>query len=374
MQQTIHVGIVGFGMSAQVFHAPFIGTIPGFTFHAVVERHQSLAQEKYPEVIRYTSLEAMLRDDMIDLVVITTPNNTHYPYALQALQAGKHVVLEKPFTNTSAEATQLIAAARQANKVLSVYQNRRYVSDFRTIVELLQQQMLGDVHEYECHFDRYRPEAKPNAWREKATPGSGILYDLGSHLIDQALCLFGLPLFVTADIKLQRPHAQTDDYFDIRLDYGFTKAILKASMLVREMGPRYMIQGTKGSFIKYGDDPQEAQLKAGVLPTTAHWGLENPEDAGLLHTETNGEVVRKKIASYAGNFGDYYRNLFATITHGAPLLEQPAHGYNTIRIIELALESSREKKTLPATGLLDIEYPFNLPPSNNKTDQFYELQ
>jgi scyllo-inositol 2-dehydrogenase (NADP+) len=361
MQKTINVGIVGFGMSAQVFHAPFVSTVPRFRFHAVVERSTSLAATTYPGVITYRSFDEMLQDDTIELVVITTPNETHFPFSMQALAAGKHVVLEKPFTNTTAEAQQLLDAVQQYNKVLSVYHNRRYVSDFRTIVDILQQKQLGEVHEYECHFDRYRPEAKPNAWREKATPGSGILYDLGSHLIDQALCLFGIPNTITADIKMQRPHAIIDDYFDIRLDYGYTKAILKASMLVREMGPRYMLQGTKGSYIKSGDDPQEALLKEGVAPTGKNWGTEPAGIEGILHTEMDGEVVRKILASKQGNFGDYYRNLYATLVEGKPLLEKPEHGFNTIRIIELALQSSKEKRTIDITGMKQAAYPFSLP-------------
>jgi predicted dehydrogenase len=303
----------------------------------------------------------MLQDEAIDLVVITTPNDTHFPYALQALQAGKHVVLEKPFTNTMEEAQQLVDAARQSKAILSVYQNRRYVSDFRTIVELLHKDMLGPIHEYECHFDRYRPEAKPAAWREEPLPGSGILYDLGSHLIDQALCLFGLPQYITAEVKLQRPHARIDDYFDLRLDFGFTKAILKSSMLVREMGPRYMVHGTRGSYIKSGDDPQEALLKEGALPNTAGWGAEPAGIEGLLHTEKDGHIIREHIPSLPGNFGDYYRNLYNCIVNGAPLLEKPEHGFNTIRIIELALQSSREKRTVPVTGVMDAPYPFQLP-------------
>lgn len=361
MEKIINVGIVGFGMSAQVFHAPFLNILPGYKLRAFVERRGNLSAEKYPGTITYRSFDEMLQDNAIDLVVVTTPNETHFPYSMQALKAGKHVVLEKPFTNTTEEARQLLEAAAQSEGVLSVYQNRRYVSDFRTIVSLLQQHALGDVHEYECHFDRYRPDPKPNAWREAPTPGSGILYDLGSHLIDQALCLFGLPQYITADIKMQRPHAQTDDYFDLRLDYGYTKAILKASMLVREMGPRYMIQGTLGSYIKSGDDPQEALLKAGAVPNTADWGKEPVGMEGLLHTEINGEVVRKKLPSFAGNFGDYYRHLYDSIVNGTPLPEKAEHGYNTIRLIELAFQSSREKRTLPVTGMMEAEYPFELP-------------
>jgi len=353
--------MVGFGMSAQVFHAPFVHTVPGFRFHAVVERKTSLAAISYPGIITYRSFEETLQDAEIDLVVITTPNETHFPFSMQALAAGKNEVLEKPFTNTTTEAQQLLNTVHQYNKVLSVYHNRRYVSDFRTIVEILQQKQLGDVHEYECHFDRYRPEAKPNAWREKAIPGSGILYDLGSHLIDQALCLFGIPKNITAEIKLQRPHANIEDYFDIRLDFSFAKAILKSSMLVREMGPRYMIHGTKGSYIKSGDDPQEALLKDGVIPLGDDWGKEPAGIEGILHTEKNGVVVRELLASKQGNFGDFYRRLYDTLVNGKPLTEKPEHGFNTIRIIELALQSSHEKRTIEVTGMKQAAYPFSLP-------------
>jgi predicted dehydrogenase len=361
MEKTINLGIVGFGMSAQVFHAPFVTTVPGFRFHAVIERNTTLAEKTYPGIITYRSFEEMLQDVAIDLVVITTPNETHFPFSMQALAAGKHVVLEKPFTNTTAEAQQLLDAVHQYNKVLSVYHNRRYVSDFRTIVEILQQKQLGDVHEYECHFDRYRPEAKPNAWREKAAPGSGILYDLGSHLIDQALCLFGIPKAITAEIKMQRPHAIIEDYFDVRLDYGFATAILKSSMLVREMGPRYMVHGTLGSYIKSGDDPQEALLKQGAVPVGEDWGKEPAGMEGIIHTERNGEVVRELVASKQGNFGDYYRRLYDTLVYGKPLTEKPEHGFNTIRMIELAIQSNNEKRTIEVTGMKQVSYPFSLP-------------
>ena len=168
----------------------------------------------------------------------------------------------------------LVELSKTTNRVISPFHNRRYVADFRTMQQIVQQNLLGDIHEFEGRFDRYRPDPKPNAWREEAQPGSGILYDLGPHLIDQALCLFGLPKTITADIRLQRPHAKVDDFFDVQLDYGFTKVTLKAGMLVREPGPRYLIHGTKGSFIKWGDDVQEALLKQGILPAATDWGME----------------------------------------------------------------------------------------------------
>ncbi|HMH34387.1 MAG TPA: oxidoreductase [Puia sp.] len=354
--QPIKVGMVGYGIAAQVMHLPFISTMEEYQLVSVLERHNNLSQEKYPFVRLVRTIDDMVSDAELDLIVITSPNDTHFPYAEKALLAGKHVVLEKPFTITTDEARALVDLSKRTSKVLSVFHNRRYVGDFLTMKKILHEKLLGEVAEYEGHYDRYRPEAKPNAWREEPIPGSGILYDLGSHLIDQALYLFGIPQTVTADVRRQRPHARVDDYFDLRLDYGFTKVILESSMLVREMGPRYMIHGTKGSFIKYGEDPQEALLKAGVLPNIPHWGEEPADFWGLLHTEIEGKVIKEKYPTLRGSFGFYYLNLYKTIAEGQPLKEKPEHGFNTIRMIELALESSAKKSTISCTGFMDVKY------------------
>lgn len=351
----IKTGLVGYGMAAQVMHAPFLYTSPHYEVVSVMERHREASKALFPAVQVVRTLEELLNTD-IDLVIITTPNDTHVPYTLQALEAGKHVVLEKPFTITSQDAQLLIDAAKKAGATLSVFHNRRYVADFLTMRQVLQQQLLGEVHEFEAHYDRYRPEPKPNAWREEKKPGSGILYDLGPHLIDQAFCLFGLPKHITADIRTQRAHALVDDYFDLRLDYGFTKVILKAGMLVREHGPRYVIHGTAGSFIKYGEDPQEALLKTGQLPTAADWGAEPMEMYGLLHTTVNGKEFKDKYPSLKGGFGLYYQNLYETLVNRKPLSEKPEHGFNTIRLVELALESHRLQATIPCEGLKEVSY------------------
>lgn len=355
MQKIIKVGIVGYGMSAKVFHAPFLKVLPQFEVVSVLERHNEDSKEMFPEVQVVRSMEELLQTD-IDLVVITTPNETHYPYTEQSLNAGKHVVLEKPFTITSAEAKDLVELANKSDKILSVYQNRRYVSDYLTIKDILSKNLLGEVHEFEAHYDRYRAEAKPNAWREEAKPGSGILYDLGAHIIDQSFCLFGLPAAITADVRMQRPHARVDDYFDLRLDYGSLKVILRAGMLVREPGPRYMIHGTKGSFIKYGEDTQEAHLKAGELPTSPDWGSEAAEMYGLLHTEVDGKIIKERVPSFKGDYGKYYEDLYETIVNGAPLKVTPEQGYNTIRLIELAFESTQKRCTVECTGFIYVEY------------------
>jgi scyllo-inositol 2-dehydrogenase (NADP+) len=350
-------GVVGFGVAAQFMHLPFIITNPEFQLHSILQRHGNEAKEKYPSVQIFRNLDEMLADDRLELVVITTPNDTHFDYSRRSLLAGKHVVLEKPFTINSSDAKKLIELASGINRILSVYQNRRYVSDFRTIRQLLNQKMLGEIVEFEAHYDRYRPERRPAAWREQNTPGSGILYDLGAHLIDQAFCLFGLPLHITADIRIQRPDAKATDYFELWLHYDFTKVILKAGMLVREPGPRYSIHGTKGSFIKSGEDPQEVLLRKGALPESPDWGHESAEIYGLLHTEINGRIVNEKYPSLAGNYGDFYRDLYNTIRRGDTLKVKPEHGYNTIRLIELATESNDKKATITCTNLIDIEYP-----------------
>ncbi|HLK27442.1 MAG TPA: Gfo/Idh/MocA family oxidoreductase, partial [Puia sp.] len=332
------------------------GSMLEYELHSVLERHNNDSQQGYPYVKVVRSFEELISVPEIDVVVITTPNSTHFEYAQKALVAGKHVVLEKPFTITSADAKGLIEISQKANRILSVFQNRRYVCDFLTIKKILSEKLLGDVVEFESHYDRYRAEAKPNAWREKNEPGSGILYDLGSHLIDQALYLFGIPKTVTADVRLQRPHAKVDDYFDLRLDYGFTKIILESGMLVREPGPRYMIHGMKGSFIKSGEDPQEELLKAGAIPNTPDWGKEAEENWGILHTEIDGKIIRERYPSFNGNFGYYYKNLYETIRNGMPLKEKPEHGFNTIRMVELALESNQKKCTIECTGFIQSNY------------------
>jgi scyllo-inositol 2-dehydrogenase (NADP+) len=350
-------GVVGYGAAAQFMHLPFIVTNPKFQLQTILQRKGNEAQEKYPSVKIVRSLDEMLADESLELVVITTPNDSHFEYAWRALEAGKHVLLEKPFTITSADAKKLIVQSEKKNRILSVYQNRRYVSDFLTIRQLLKENVLGEIVEFEAHYDRYRPEQRPNAWREENTPGSGILFDLGAHLIDQAFCLFGLPRFVTADIRIQRPHARTTDYFELWLDYDFTKVILKSGMLVREPGPRYAIHGRLGSFIKSGEDPQEALLRKGVLPIASDWGLEGEDIFGLLHTEINGKIIKEKYPSLAGSYGFFYDDLYNTIVKKEPLKVKPEHGFNTIRLIELATESNEKKCRVACTDLIDITYP-----------------
>lgn len=351
----IRTALVSFGISSRTFHAPFLTTMPGYSLDAVVERNSDLAAGKYPGIRTYRSLEALLAEDDIELVVITAPNDTHHPYAKACLEAGKHVVVEKPFTIRSSEALELCRLSERKGRICSVYHNRRYVADFLTMRDILQQGMLGELHTFTAHYDRYRPDPRTYGfWREFPEPGAGVLYDLGSHLIDQSLVLFGAPRAVLADIRRQKPYSQVDDYFDIQLDYGFLRVTLHSSMLVREMGPRYQLHGTRGSFLKYGEDPQEDRLKAGELPIGDDWCREDEASHGLLHTELEGEIVRRKWPSKKGDFRLYYRNLHRAIRHGEPLRETPQHGHNVVRMIELAFESSEKRAWVDVEGLIPV--------------------
>jgi scyllo-inositol 2-dehydrogenase (NADP+) len=280
------------------------------------------------------------------LVVVNTPNATHFSYARAALQAGKHVIVEKPFTVTTAEADELIALAKTRQRQISVYQNRRYDSDFRTIQKVLSQGWLGHIIEAEFHFDRYREQLSPKLHKEIPGPGAGIVYDLGAHLIDQALVLFGMPSAIFADIATMRPISQVDDYFELLLYYPRCRVRLKGSYQVREALPGYILHGSKGSFIKPRTDVQETMLQAGHLPTGQDWGKEPESDRGLLHGVVNGEVVRQWIPSLQGNYLDYYEAVWQALVHNAPLPVAAAEGKQVIQIIEAAFYSSQEKKVI----------------------------
>ena len=348
MNQPLQVGLLGFGMSGRLFHAPFIASVPGLRLKKIkANRPESikLALQRYPDAEVVATEQDILSDASIDLVVVATANPTHYSLAKAALLAGKHVLVDKPFTITSEEADELIALAAAKQKILTVYQNRRWDSDFKTIKKVLNARLLGNLVEYEAHFDRFRSTIKPDTWKEESLPGAGILYDLGSHLIDQTLLLFGEPLEVYADIRTQRQGSQVPDYFEVVLYYENLKAILKAGMLVREVGPHFILHGDRGSFTKYGMDVQEADLKAGSFPTAApDWGTEPENLWGILNTELDGLLVRGKITSEQGDYSGLYQNVSNAIRGQEALEVRPEQARNTIRVIELAMRSSQEKR------------------------------
>jgi len=333
-------------MSGWVFHAPFINLHPGFTFHSVWERSKNLAKQKYPDVIVRNSYEDLLSDKDVELVVVNTPNYTHYDYAKKALLAGKHIIVEKPFTITTTEAKELIDLAKEKNKMIAVFQNRRNDSDFKTVKKVVEQNLLGDIVEAEIHYDRYNQLLSPKLHKEVPGPGTGILYDLGSHLIDQALQLFGMPQAVFADLAITRPISKVEDYMEVLLFYPNLRVRIKGGYLVRELLPAYILHGSKGSFLKSRADVQEAMLQASVLPTAPGYGIEPDSEQGLLHTEKDGKVIREHIISEKGNYFNFYDGIYEAIRNNAPSPVPATDALKVIGIIENAYKSNAEKRVI----------------------------
>lgn len=340
----VRVGLIGYGFAGATFHAPIIGAVPGLELAAVVTTKPEAVRHDHPQaaVAVYADAQQLFDDPAIDLVVVATPNESHEPLARRALLAGKHVVVDKPFTIASREADELIALAQRRGRLLSVYHNRRWDSDFRTVRKLVEAGTLGELYSFEAHYDRHRP-AIGGRWREQNLPGSGTLYDLGAHLIDQALVLFGPPEWLWADVAIQRQGTQAPDYFHLALGYGRLKAILHSGMLVAGSGPRYQLHGLAGSFAKTGFDPQEEALKRGGRPGDPGWGAEDPSIFGTLTTVGgDGRTEARPHPSETGAYEAYYLGMAAAIRGEAHVPVRAEDAANTIRIIERAMESSRE--------------------------------
>jgi predicted dehydrogenase len=333
----IPVGLVGFGIAGRIFHAPVIRSVPGLHLSCIVQRSGDSAREKYPDVRVVRSADDLLADGSIRLVVIATPNVSHVELAKRCLLAGRDVVVDKPFTNTFREAQELLA--RSEGRLLSVYQNRRWDGDFLTVRKLLGSGVLGRLALFESHYDRYRLARRPGQWREDDGPGSGVLFDLGPHLVDQALTLFGMPEAIAADVRIERDDAVVDDAFDILLRYPKLTVLLRATMLACTAGPRFVLNGTLGTYIKYGMDPQEDALKEGGEPGTPGWGEEDPKHWGTL-TLAGGDP--RQIQTEPGDYREFYANVRDAILLKAPLAVTAQQGARVIRLLELARESSKE--------------------------------
>lgn len=347
MSGPIHVGLIGYGYAGKTFHAPIITSVPGLQLTKVVERRWRESQKRYPWVEVVTDVRHLYDDEQIDLIVVTTPSTNHVEFVRDALLAGKHVVVEKPFTVSSADADDLIKLAASRGKVLSVFHNRRWDADFRTIQKIVHEGLIGSVVECEFHWDNFRPEVH-GGWRESDVPGAGVLYDLGVHFLDQAVCLFGVPDTITADVRKSRPNARNHDYFDIVLGYNGKKVILKSSRYVREIGPRYTLHGTLGSFVKYGIDPQEEALIRGETPITSRaWGSEPRARWGTINTSVGSLHVTGLLETMPGAYQDYYQNICDHISGKAELAVTADEARTAIRLIELALQSHEEQRTLP---------------------------
>ena len=314
----------------------------------IVQRGGDTAAAAYPSVRVVPSVEDMLADDSIRLVVVSTPNASHLPIARQCLLAGRDVVIDKPFALSSGEAAELIQLARTQGRLLSVFQNRRWDGDFLTVRKLLDEDRLGEIVLFESHYDRYRLAPRLHAWREDGSAGGGVLLDLGSHLADQALVLFGLPHSVWANVRRERSGAQSDDAFDVYLQYGTHARVgvwLRATCLARAPGARFTVLGTKGTFRKMGTDPQEARLIAGDRYSSRPWGAEGPEHWGTLTLDENGDAVSAQLPTLAGDYREFYRNVRDAL-HGEVLAVTPLEAWQTMRVLEMAAESSSTGRTI----------------------------
>ncbi len=338
MNRPIQTAIIGYGKAAQIFHVPLLKSSDDFDVISVLQRTKSDAKKDFPDGKIVRDLKDLLKDDAVELVIITTPNHYHFEQAFEALSADKHVVVEKPFTVTSDEAEKLIRLAQSKKRVLTAFQNRRWDGDFLTIKKLIHEKAVGRVVEFESAFNRFRNFLRDDAWKEKDLPGSGIMYDLAPHLVDQAVLLFGMPEKVFADIRAQRG-GDADDWFEINFYYPGFKAKLKAGMLVPEHSPRMILRGEKGTYIKYGLDLQEQALADGNMPDSENWGQESEKHWGTLYKEVNGEITTQKVETVAGNYPAFYKELAYAIRNKQTPPVIPDTAKKVIKLLELAKES-----------------------------------
>jgi len=375
----IGVGVIGYGLGGRVFHAPFVSAVPGLKLVSIMQRTGDEAAKAYPSVRIDRSLDDLLADPSIELAVVSTPNETHFALATKALEAGKHVVIDKPFAATSAEALALAALAKKQGLLVIPFHNRRWDGDFLTVKKLIAESAVGRLVTFESHFDRFRPTARENTWKEAANPANGMLFDLGPHLVDQALALFGAPAAITASVRADRDHSDIEDVFDITLHYPAAHgssasaesptsgpgslgqktllAYCRASYLACINGPRFTLHGTHGSYQKFGLDPQEPALVGGAKvptlgsPDSDAW-LEEKESAwGKLVVAPNPSdptiLVERQVRTLPGDYRGFYSNVRDAILGAAPLAVTPEDAYRVIKLLELARVSSAEARTLP---------------------------
>ncbi|MEI6059985.1 MAG: Gfo/Idh/MocA family oxidoreductase [Bacteroidota bacterium] len=343
--RVLNVGIIGFGLSGQVFHAPFIEANPHFNLHTIVTAG-AIASQKYPAAKVTTSFEETLGDPEIDILIICTPNSMHYLQAMAALKGGKHVVVEKPLAVSTKEAEALIDTARKTGKQLFPFHNRRWDGDFLTVKHILEEGYLGKVLAFESRIDRFSPEILRAAWKYEDEVSGGTLFDLGIHLIDQAVSLFGTPEGVFCSLYNQRKGSVADDSFDLKLIYNNLDVSLKASVFVKEPGPRFQVHGTTGSFVKYAMDCQEAMLRKGKKPGSAGYGIEPSKKYGILNTESYGKIFRGRYQTFPGNYMAFFDNVYSVLTENGSTIVKPEEAFMNIRIIEAARKSHKEQRII----------------------------
>lgn len=339
---SFRVGLAGWGLAGRYFHAPFIRQTPGLHL-AQVWTSRELDPRTFPDLAVTGSFDDLLADDSLDLLVLATPNRLHAPQALAALEAGKHVVVEKPAAETAAAWEQVVAAAEQAGRQLIPFHNRRWDGDFLTVQQLIRSDLLGPLHYFASRWPKYRPVPKQRAgWKAEPDPTAGVLYDLGSHLVDQALHLFGMPATVYAQVARQRPGSANEDLMRLHLAFqDGLHALLEVDLLNGVPGPRFHLRGQKGTFEKYGLDPQEEALRAGAMPEDAQWIREAEEKWGtLLRITAGGVQIRRKVETLPGDYGAFYRGVYQSLANGSPPPVAAISATRQLQILEAARRSA----------------------------------
>ena len=343
----IDVGLIGFGLAGRYFHAPVINAVPGLRVAAILQRTGDAAGQLYPDARIVRTVDDLLAINSLQLIVIATPNQSHFPLAKRCLEAGRHVVVDKPFTLSVDEARDLIVLARSMNLVLTVYHDRRFDADFQGLRNVVESGELGRITRFESTYDRYRPTPKAGAWREQPGPGSGIFFDLSPHLIDQSFTLLGVPEAITADIRTERQGFVTDDAFDVVLHYPRgTRALLRATMLSAAPRPRTVVLAQSGSYVKRDFDPLELTLRAGHVPEGDNWALEKEENWGELTLVQDGHTSTRRVPSI-GDWRDFYANVRDATVGVAPILVTPQQILDVMVAMELSMQSSSERRTIP---------------------------
>jgi scyllo-inositol 2-dehydrogenase (NADP+) len=360
MSTPIRTAVLGYGFAGRIFHSPFVHAVPGLELTTIVQRHGDNAAADYPATRVLRSVDEAFADPAIDLIVVATPNDSHVEMATRSLEAGKHVVIDKPIAGTSKEVLDLIALAKKQGKVLAPFHNRRFDGDFLTVRKLATEGRLGRITLVDSHFDRFRPIQRQNSWKEAGGAANGLLFDLGPHLLDQALALFGVPQSITASVRQERDVTAIEDAFDIVLEFAGeagrgVRYECHATMIAAEPAPRFKVHGTLGSYVKFGLDPQEAALLGGARPeelgSPQPWLPEAESAWGTLTLAPDpaepAKLNRSKLASEVGDYRTFYANVRDAIRGEAPLVVSAEDGYRSIRVLELALQSSDEGRTLP---------------------------
>jgi len=352
----VRAGVIGFGLGGKIFHTAVVAAVDGMELGGIVQRKGDEAAEAYPGVPIYRSVEAMLEDKTLELIVVATPNDSHIPLTKQLLAAGRNVVVDKPFALTSSDVAEVIQLARKQKLLLSAYQNRRWDGDFLTVKKLLAVGEIGELVSFESSYDRWRPQPRLNVWRENGGPGGGTLLDLGSHLADQALSLFGPPTHITAQVLTERATAKVDDAFELRLQYPKHSVLLRGRCLAAIQRPRFLLHGTQGAFLKWGLDPQEDALKSGAKFTDKGFGEEPASAWGTLTVDAGGNMVTHPVQTLAGDYRGYYANVRDAILGIKPLAVPAEDAWRTIRLLELARESNQQGRTIECDWTMALSW------------------